>query len=159
MKQEDKDLVLRELCKMVPYDTKVLVKIDGERAQTLTWVRYATETIGVDYSGHVLIETPCYDNYSQNVFPYLRPMSSMTEKEKWELVDLCDFYRCYCDTDDYSHYGIEIISQYCVNDKLIPEDIVSCRAIDWLYAHHFDIRGLIEKGLAIAVTEDNDPYE
>ena len=34
-----------------------------------------------------------------------------------------------------------------------------CAAIDWLNAHHFDYRGLIEKGLAIAVTEDNNPYK
>ena len=30
---------------------------------------------------------------------------------------------------------------------------------DWLNAHHFDYRGLIEKGLAIAVTEENNPYK
>ena len=29
---------------------------------------------------------------------------------------------------------------------------------DWLNAHHFDYRGLIEKGLAIEVTEENNPY-
>ena len=34
-----------------------------------------------------------------------------------------------------------------------------CAAIDWLNAHHFDYRGLIEKGLAIAVTEENNPYK
>ncbi len=31
--------------------------------------------------------------------------------------------------------------------------------VDWLNAHHFDYRGLIEKGLAIAVTEENNPYK
>jgi hypothetical protein len=31
--------------------------------------------------------------------------------------------------------------------------------IDWLNAHHFDYRGLIEKGLAIAITENNNPYK
>ena len=30
---------------------------------------------------------------------------------------------------------------------------------DWLNVHHFDYRGLIEKGLAIEVTEDNNPYK
>lgn len=28
-----------------------------------------------------------------------------------------------------------------------------------LNAHHFDYRGLIEKGLAIAVTAENNPYK
>ena len=31
--------------------------------------------------------------------------------------------------------------------------------IDWLNANHFDYRGLIERGLAIKVTPDNNPYE
>lgn len=30
---------------------------------------------------------------------------------------------------------------------------------DWLNAHHFDYRGLIEKGLAIKVTKENNPYK
>ena len=32
-------------------------------------------------------------------------------------------------------------------------------SLDWLNTHHFDYRGLIEKGLAIKVTEENNPYE
>lgn len=32
-------------------------------------------------------------------------------------------------------------------------------SIDWLNAHHFDYRELIEKGLAISVTKENNPYE
>jgi len=99
-----------------------------------------------------------YDlDYRPNLYdciPYLRPMSSMSEKEKLELLNLCDFGKSYCDTDDYSHYGIEIISENYKDDKLIPEDIVSCQAIDWLYAHYFDIRGLIEKGLALPAPKD-----
>ena len=31
--------------------------------------------------------------------------------------------------------------------------------IDWLLKNHFDFRGLIPKGLAIAVTEENNPYK
>jgi hypothetical protein len=34
----------------------------------------------------------------------------------------------------------------------------SVHKYDWLNAHHFDYRGLIEKGLAIEVTEENNPY-
>ena len=67
--------------------------------------------------------------------PYLRPMSSMTEEEKEEyrgtLIALPD-------------------EEYLIS---------TMRTIDWLNAHHFDYRGLIEKGLAIEVTKDNNPYE
>lgn len=68
--------------------------------------------------------------------PYLRHMSSMTEEER----------------EEYEHIapGIEI-----ENGVRIP----NINQIDWLNAHHFDYRGLIEKGLAIAVTDENNPYK
>ena len=72
------------------------------------------------------------DSNIEVIKPYLRPMSSMTEEEKNE------------------HFG-----------RTMTIDIVetSQQVIDWLNAHHFDYRGLIEKGLAIAVTEENNPYK
>ena len=66
------------------------------------------------------------------VKPYLRSMSSMTEEEKVKL-SLSQIYA-------FAHYN-EIAK------------------IDWLNAHHFDYRGLIDKGLAIEVTEENNPYK
>ena len=70
------------------------------------------------------------------LIPYLRPLSSMTEEETVEYCDLQDkFIRS---------------SQYPVTD--------GHALFDWLNAHHFDYRGLIEKGLAIAVAEDNNLY-
>ena len=59
----------------------------------------------------------------EDVKPYLRPMSSMTMEEEKEYCRLVQ------DTDN----GIEPITNL----------------IDWLNAHHFDYRGLIEKGLAL----------
>lgn len=69
--------------------------------------------------------------------PYLRPMSSMTEEEIGE-------YKCLNDALD-ENYEVHI-------DNAYP-------AFDWLNAHHFDYRGLIKKGLAIEVTENNNPYK
>ena len=67
------------------------------------------------------------------LIPYLRPLSSMTEEELAKYHSLCDsYYDIYFDTGS---------------------------SIDWLNAHHFDYRGLIKKGLAIAVTEENNPYK
>jgi len=62
-------------------------------------------------------------NYKiDKIRPYLRPMSSITEKEQKEYRN--------------------------INCCLIK----GCEAwneVDWLNAHHFDYRGLIEKGLAL----------
>lgn len=60
----------------------------------------------------------------ERVRPYLRPMSSMTEEEENELTAIC-VRGGYKDT---------VFKSYLVDD--------------WLNAHHFDYRGLIEKGLA-----------
>ena len=40
----------------------------------------------------------------------------------------------------------------------IDED-VTYKYQDWLNAHHFDYRGLVPIGLAIAITKENNPYE
>lgn len=91
----------------------------------------------------------CYDevqltglNYTLPVYDvklYLRPVSSMTEEEEEEFVAF---------TDTMFRFGKD--EELCV----LPLD-----AIDWLNAHHFDYRGLIEKGLAIDVTKNKNVYE
>ena len=42
---------------------------------------------------------------------------------------------------------------------LVLCDELSINQYDWLNAHHFDYRGLIEKGLAIEALEDNNPHK
>ena len=66
--------------------------------------------------------------------PYLRSMSSMTEEEKTEY-----FLLKHRDNDR--------------DDNIILVDEASM-LIDWLNKHHFDYRGLIEKGLALEAPEN-----
>jgi hypothetical protein len=70
-------------------------------------------------------------------------MSSMTEEERKE------FY--YVD-------GVLSIDFEFEEYKMVHL-LKSHNVIDWLNAHHFDYRGLIPLGLAIEVTEENNPYE
>lgn len=49
--------------------------------------------------------------------------------------------------------------QYITERWMYNADYSIADSIDWLNAHHFDYRGLIEKGLAIAVAEENNPYK
>lgn len=70
--------------------------------------------------------------------PYLRSMSSMTEEEKEEYRNIDN--RSYSCPIDYAH-------------------IPSSDRIDWLNKKMFDYRGLIPMGLAIEVTEENNPYK
>lgn len=134
MTQEDKQLLLQDLCGRLPYGVKCRFEdamrvIDGE-------------------------SSPCYDSvlsaYHLEIFirlndfyikPYLRPLSSMTEEEQKEFV------KFHCVN----------ICPIVITEKLTISN--EAKMFDWLNAHHFDYRGLIEKGLAIEVTEDNNPYK
>lgn len=70
------------------------------------------------------------DVYS--VKSYLRPISSMTNGEKEEFENLLEGI-------------VDGIERWDKPDL--------CEDYDWLNAHHFDYRGLIEKGLAIEAPE------
>ena len=72
------------------------------------------------------------------VKPYLRPMFNMTEEEYKEYSKLWDLQDKF-PTDADIRFKIDVF--------------------DWLNVHHFDYRGLIPKGLAIEVTEANNPYK
>lgn len=77
--------------------------------------------------------------------PYLRPMSSMTEEEREELSDYL------CEKVMSNKIGITIPPNP-TQGKGIPF-IWMGDCLDWLNAHHFDYRGLIEKGLALEAPE------
>lgn len=70
-----------------------------------------------------------------SIKPYLRPMSSMTDEERAERIELL--------------WELE---------RHINE-VVTYKYQNWLNKHHFDYRGLIPMGLAIAVTKENNLYE
>lgn len=124
MTQEDKELLLKDLCARLPY--KVMVHI-----------RYNTKE-------------PCYgkltpkdiqwfiDSKIKEIKPYLRPMSSMTQEERREL---CSIRPCYINSDDI------------VNGTQCNTFMQASECQDFLNAHHFDYRGLIEKGLALEAPE------
>ena len=94
---------------------------------------YVDDLDGKTYGYNLTLNTWCINEFIANkavIKPYLRPMSSMTEEEKKEFDDI---------TLIHTLWGVQM-------DR-IP------KLIDWLNAHHFDYRGLIEKGLALEVPE------
>lgn len=109
-----KDDLLIALCSYYPYG--VNVKIEG----------YGTHKLkGIDNG---TISTDRGINYPLRlVKPFLRPMSSMTEKEKERYHELCD-----------SYYGIYFDS---------------INSIDWLNARKLDYRNLIPRGMALSASE------
>lgn len=127
MTQEDKDLLFKDLSMRLPYHVKVKIWHEDR----------TTEEGSLDLENYenVLLDA-FYDNLIINIKPYLRPMSSMTEEERKE------WYR-------QSH--VDYDPEYKTDPTL---SLDNCHlSIDWLNAHHFDYRGLIEKGLALEATE------
>ena len=124
--EEEKNLLLKDLCTRLPY---------GVRYRHFTWndeygeTYIAAQIYSINTDGYV---KNCHDDetvYIDNVRPYLFPLSSMTEEQKKEY---------------------QYITERWMND---PAYSIS-NSIDWLNKHHFDYRGLIEKGLALEAPEE-----
>lgn len=147
MNKEDKELLLKDLCARLPYEPVIEYVVKGP-----TGNGHITCKLDVFHIDELLQDSDSL----VDVKPYLRPMSSMTEKEKEELhIELCDDIREEYNGRHTEIYGYSIVYHNFNGETWhIPFD-----AVDWLNSHHFDYRGLIDKGIAIEVTEENNPYK
>jgi len=111
------------------------MELTGKR---LNYFCFHKDAWGIDYSHEFeIVLDPLNDAHNGYIIkPYLRPMSSMTEEEKKE-------YNSVVFKHEFYNGDEENILYYEDFDYLM----------DWLNAHHFDYRGLIEKGLAIEAPE------
>ena len=129
MTQEDKQLLLKDLCARLPFGVICHTKKgDG-------YLCSINQTIfGTEYGININPLKRDYFNDSETdeqvIKPYLRPMSSMTEAEKEEYRNECN----------------KVLSMpFKING---PYPIV-----DWLNSHYFDHHGLIPMGLALKALE------
>lgn len=135
MKQEDKKLLLKDLCARLPYRVKIKTSYNKiDEPIELIFINHRNESFAIG-SDFTITSGLSFDIYECK--PYLFPLSSMTEEQKSFFDDK------HIEIDDY--LGI-----------IAPFSHVNCEEWDevfcWLNAHHFDYRGLIEKGLAIDAT-------
>jgi hypothetical protein len=148
MTQEDKERLLKDLCGRLPYGVivnyKGLVRPLFSVSPTQHFQITLDNALDGEHNGLVYVSLDT-DN-ADELKPYLRPMSSMTKEEQKELEKIIDGILGY-KARNYFHSE----DDYKWNTLY--------EAIDWLNAHHFDFRNLIEKGLAIAVTPENNPYK
>ena len=129
MAQEEKQILLKDLCSRLSYG--VIVKYHNKD--------FKLEAIDADsselFSDGVYMELD-YDD----IKPYLRPMSSMTEEEKNEYTRFR--YVEHHEWDGHSTYTeyveVEEINNY----------------FDWLNKNMFDYLVLIPMGLALEAPED-----
>ena len=137
MTQEEKDLVLKDICSRLPYNVKAYVKnwsnIDRKYYEGVYDVKSAFPSLNEIHvqskSGSVDVTLGYYDHEFK---PYLFPLSSMNEEQIKEFNS---------------------ITQKC--STYIGKSIL---LTDFCNKHHIDWRGFIEKGLALDAT-GLDVYE
>ena len=137
MTQEDKEILIRDLCGRLPYGVKAYIKNWSNLSRKYYEGVYIVESIDPSLNSILANSERSsvdvivgYDDYE--IKPYLFPLSSMTEEQYDELY----------------------IDSRVKNDSIDVLDALAndMDAIDWLNKNHFDYRGLIEKGLAIDAT-------
>ena len=139
MKQEDKDLLVKDLCSRLPYGVQ-MNHIADNKHQPATLIGIAKYMITLQSScGY---STSDIEDYK----PYLFPLSSMTNEQLEELG---------IERDKDTLLLAQGLRRIGEGDKSLKGKLIAYNAIDWLNAHHFDYRGLLEKGLAIDCTNLN----
>lgn len=126
MTQENKELLLKDLCARLPYGVML----------SITHNKYTDETFNaristIDYCGEIKVRHG-FEEYEQaysleQIKPYLRPMSSMT--------------------------GVEILEYLSLKESIVADDDITYyfetyKSIDWLNKNMFDYHELIPMGLA-----------
>lgn len=139
MTQEEKSLLLKDLCARLPYG--VMADYVGECIK-VKYVNPHLDMIYISYFGITKWEA------IEVIKPYLRPMSSMTSRELYEVQNIIG-------------KGVEIHDCFIsiVDSSINTFSYLELQAVfDWFNSHHFDYRGLIEKGLALEAYEGMYDY-
>lgn len=148
MIQENRELLLKDLCARLPYGVKGKCEIDASYDTSFDTIfqthKFNAEVYGLKEDS--LFVYPLIEDNDEQTFaeeevadgidildfkPYLFPLSSMTDAEKEE----------YCQLQQRVIYN---------NKGLVNEDVT--KYINWCYKKHLDINNLIPIGLAIDVT-------
>lgn len=146
MKQEDKELLLKDLCVRLPYGVKVLDNSHKDYG--------VSKIINIGFDGSILIDNEMddiqYYPLINNIKPYLRPISSMTEEEVDNLFHILKINEKNA-KEWLKVNDIGIIRLFTEEGKDFYE---IAEAIDYLNSIHIDYRELIEKGLALEAPEE-----
>ena len=136
MRQEDKELLLKDLCARLPYGVKAKYYGSAEECE-------CCDTIEGIYPMDDEIVIGQYGLSVDMIKPYLFPLSSMTEKQKEELkYEISKQTEILIERMKNDDCGIDC-GKYYFN---------SIFELKWLLKNHFDIYGLIPMGSAIDAT-------
>ena len=146
MRQEDKELLLKDLCSRLPYGVKI---------ELTWWVMGEGTCINTTLEPDHIEQLLNDEDGDTEIKPYLRPMSSMTEEEFTKLKEYSGLKYDQLDLASFQNGTYKCLDFYLSE---APSGAV-IRVFDWLNRYHFDYRDLIPMDLAIAVTKENNPYK
>lgn len=128
---EQLELLIKDLCARLPYGVKIGVGVETDAHDAYILLGINPTACGCAEMYIARNGVTCSGSL-ENMKPYLRQMSSMTEEEYEEYSILWNLQDEF-PTDADLRFKIDVF--------------------DWLNAHRFDYRGLIEKGLALEAPE------
>lgn len=138
-------LVYADLCGRLPFGVKCAVYFKNPRKDGFNG--YITEL-----NTYLLEELEDLESTEvKEIKPILRRLVDMTEEEQANL-------RKVAHEKDEKLY-LEAINRSKMGDGSMRGKVITHFAADWCNAHHFDYRGLIDKGLANMVDEKYNPYK
>ena len=148
MTQEEKDLLLKDLCARLPYGVKAYIKNWSKLDRKYYEGVYRVESID-PFLNHIVacsersaVEVIVgYDDYE--IKPYLLPLSSMTNEQLFEVQEILGKNEIKID-DGFLH----IVD----SDRNVITYLEILAVVEWFYKNHFDINDLIPKDLAIDAT-------
>ena len=152
MTQEDKQLLLKDLCARLPYGVKVKYLYWDINKGYEYPIAMVLDTINSD--GYIRFHGDIAEGEGRGMItqypPYLRSMSSMTKEELKELNEKYRNIAYFFIQEPPYYYGLQ--AQH--SDIGSIEISEFSEIYDWLNEHHFDFRCLIEKGLALEAPAD-----
>ena len=136
MTQEDKELLLKDLCARLPYDVKIRV---NDKIETVEGINILDNI--VEFGTYMACDI-------DEVKPYLFPLSSISEDQKYDFH--CRFIKNDCNFDDFKKF---LYNGMWRRKLLTFTSLYDIEAIiDWFHKNHIDYRDLILMGLAIDAT-------
>lgn len=145
MTKEDKDILIKEISTRFLYGV-VYMDVHADKKFINKWNVIGVDRMFGDEFSQVFI-TNCEETYGyktsiENIKPYLFPLSAMTEEQNDSWRDTW-----------FPDLMISTDVNYPESEKYLVSSHV--KSLQWLYENHFDINGLIDKGLALDATDKN----
>lgn len=154
MKQEDKILLVKDLCSRLPYGVRVChmsSEFSGVLHDISVLHMYEENSDSdkpddiVDYVADIDFFGDGYPYEVEEFKPYLFPLSSISSEQLKEVSEILGK-----DVEIFDNY-LNIVEHTRTTFSYLELDAL----FDWFNKNHFDYRNLIEKGLAIDCTNLN----